>query len=837
MKKYHYLVVGLILFIGVFFPVLIQKGGILIYYGDSYEQMLSFYLGAWEKVHSSGFSFWNWSNLYGASAVADIYYYLLSPFFLMSLLFPRNSLPQVFSILTIIKLFLVYLFGYYWLKNLFKNDALSIFGAIFLAMNGWVWFVYEYNLFFDGYVFYFLVLWCFELLLKKQKSISFVLSVSALCITNYYCAYMFMPFLFIYICIRCYQSKQQKAWLRSIARYLGLIFTAVSISAVVLFPCADMILQTPRLAQNELGALLFTNFKRMFRFLSSVLIMPVYRMEPNLLIHSSIPFSSFGWSSGASLFVSFSTPLLLCGIPFFKNRLRRGQFLIAYGIAFLFLSIPLFYLLFQGTFETRWFYMISILNVLAMLASIQEILEGNFGVKKIAFSAGITSLGIVAVFAVSLFFHYSLFDNYRLIVLILLMGIGFMLFYAVALMKKNIAALIFLAVAELIVTSNLRFSLDRSMTMSDFLYETDVKEELSDHVNQLSSSFYRVYYSDVMKLRENYPIVNNLKGGSGYSSLYNFAQEEFLERFKLNWKVSQAPDRYLTNNLLSFRYWITNDYEEFQPYGYKYIDYFQEYLIFENSYFMELGFMQKNTLSEGAFGQLSSLKQDRLLPYYVIIPDSKNNHYVFQDSLQKIGTDIQTGYFEYEGSNSEQGTNVIVENLGMPNVKIRFMLAGNEVAFHEFSRYIYVSFFLPSYIEYDKIIIEVADTYSIEGAFSVYLEQDFTAYQQQMEHLKQTEFTNVIVDKDKIDADIIVNESGMAVTAIPYDKGWSVYVDGIKVPIVKVNFGFVGFNLNEGKHHVTFSYFPPYLGLGLFVSGISLTGYLSYYFWIELQRK
>ena len=66
---------------------------------------------------------------------------------------------------------------------------------------------------------------------------------------------------------------------------------------------------------------------------------------------------------------------------------------------------------------------------------------------------------------------------------------------------------------------------------------------------------------------------------------------------------------------------------------------------------------------------------------------------------------------------------------------------------------------------------------------------------------------------------------------IPYDEGYTVYVDGKKVDIEMVNDGFIGFKIDEGKHDIHLTFKAPYANVGRIVSlvGIVILGMLCLY--------
>ena len=66
-------------------------------------------------------------------------------------------------------------------------------------------------------------------------------------------------------------------------------------------------------------------------------------------------------------------------------------------------------------------------------------------------------------------------------------------------------------------------------------------------------------------------------------------------------------------------------------------------------------------------------------------------------------------------------------------------------------------------------------------------------------------------------------QPGILFFPIPYDQGWQVIVNGQREPLLQLDFGFSGVWLSAaGYHSITLHYRPPFMRIGLAVSGISL---------------
>lgn len=86
------------------------------------------------------------------------------------------------------------------------------------------------------------------------------------------------------------------------------------------------------------------------------------------------------------------------------------------------------------------------------------------------------------------------------------------------------------------------------------------------------------------------------------------------------------------------------------------------------------------------------------------------------------------------------------------------------------------------------------------------------------EHFSETRITGTFTAQD----------NGVFFTSIPYDEGWSVKVDGKAVePFAAGNGAMLAFNVTAGDHRVEITFFPRGLMLGIILSLVSLTVFVT----------
>ena len=69
---------------------------------------------------------------------------------------------------------------------------------------------------------------------------------------------------------------------------------------------------------------------------------------------------------------------------------------------------------------------------------------------------------------------------------------------------------------------------------------------------------------------------------------------------------------------------------------------------------------------------------------------------------------------------------------------------------------------------------------------------------------------------------ITITDPGRLIFSIPYDSGWTLYVDGEETGITPFRDAFIGVYLQEGEHEICLKYKTPGLGIGALISGGSI---------------
>ena len=91
-------------------------------------------------------------------------------------------------------------------------------------------------------------------------------------------------------------------------------------------------------------------------------------------------------------------------------------------------------------------------------------------------------------------------------------------------------------------------------------------------------------------------------------------------------------------------------------------------------------------------------------------------------------------------------------------------------------------------------------------------------YEEKIKSLQTDTLQNIKLDVNTVSGDVTVRENKVLCVVTPYSKGWKAYVDGEEKTLLCVNKHYLGVELPEGDHSVSFRYATPLKREGLMIS-------------------
>lgn len=363
------LIIGIAVSFLLFMPYIIYDKGIFLYYGDFNVQQIPFYQLAHQAIKSGNTSWSIYTDL-GANFIGSYSFYLLgSPFFWLTIPFPNEFVPYLMGPLLILKFGSATLAAYIYLNRYTRNKNYAILGAILYAFSGFSIYNIFFNHFHEPMITFPLLLWALDEYMLHKRRLIFSIAVFASCLVNYYFFVGQVVFLIIYWFIRVYSGSyritlKQFAWL-ILESILGVL-----LSSGLLIPAVLATMQNPRINNPAYGfdAILYHESQKYLHILQSLFFPPDLPARINFT-----PDSDAKWASLGAYLPMFG----MCGvIGFFGIKGRNSNNWLKHLLKFLLLMamVPLLnsaFQLFNQSFYTRWFYMLTLMTALATISALE----------------------------------------------------------------------------------------------------------------------------------------------------------------------------------------------------------------------------------------------------------------------------------------------------------------------------------------------------------------------------------------------------------------------------------------------------------------------------------
>lgn len=833
--KHWPMTLGTMMILSIVLYYVIFNGGVQVFHYDMMEQVIRFILRGYELIRTPELEWWDWTHFMGSSIFSYGFYFLFTPFWLFFAILPdKGDIPYIFMYVNMLKL--VFLFGttYLYLSKI-RTSKLAVFaGASILTFSGFTMGYYNYTFFTDTLLFVPLALYFIECFLEDGRFIGFSIVIAIMAMINVYLLVLFTPYLFFYVLFRyivIHETIEVKSMSIKALKFIAIFVLGIGVGSVLFLPSLQLMLSSSRIA--ELKNIFETiSLRDLFRYVTSFLQPVVDRNDFNPLV-SKYVVPSYGHSGGAAVFSLIITPLLLPQLLKFKNDFKhRVSLLVFYVFLAVFALFPNLYFLLQGNNDTRWMVMFIFLNAY----TISYLLDDFKLIDKFNLMFSLIALGILMIGT----YYYSRSNGLHITEIyysiakrnILILGvIAFM--YALALYYLKHKQLITLLIVVLIVLEgylslyNIFFNPLSSISMSS---EEIPSYQLTNDVvfRNIKNKDPDVYRIDVL---ENYgfnnPMSKDYMGFTFYSSVYNFQVDDFIQDNIASaggWVVTANSGKWQFKEMFASKYWFDLTGGTNIPFGYTYDSTImygsQSVQVYKNKYPVPLLYTQTETLDYSTWRSLNGLDKMRSIMDQVILYDDSDKDAQFSSNLMKLSDFENELIYKFETIQENVVAYVVLPR--SEEVKMTFKLNGEVV--REFYSYEpnYSSVFVTE--AFDEAVFSVTNLYGVpseEFINSAYIEDpsDFeTWYNTKSEGFVE----DIKIGSNTFTGTLKSKQKQWVVSSIAYDKNWVVKVNGEKVDVVKVNGGFLGFEVGAGDLEIEGSYEPFNVYLSLLVSLISI---------------
>lgn len=778
---------GLLLAAVIIAPIMIYDKGYFIYYGDFNVQEIPFYKLAHDSIRSGNLG---WSHLtdLGANFIGSYTFYLLgSPFFWLTMALPSAWVAYAIGPLLALKLACASLTAYLYLRRYVKDSRYAVIGGLLYAFSGFS----VYNIFFFHFHEAMIV---FPLLLsaldefhttKRRGVVAAAVLLSAL--INYYFFVGQVIFSLIYYGIKLI-SRSYRFYIKEFLSLALECIIGLSGAAVLLLPSIAAIVDNYRVSSILSGwnALVYPSTQRYIQILVSFFFPGDIPARNNFT-----PSAGAKWSSVAAYLPLFSMTFVIAGL---RER-RRSFFSRMITVLFIMALVPLFNSLFQllnSVYYARWFYMLTLMMTVLTVQGLEQMREIHF--KKGFLPTLIVTLAVSL--AIGLMPQTDTTDDGNEVLRI---GVEqtpkiYWIFVAVAVSGLILTAFLYLVhrkrprlflrttciLLSLFIVSYAELYLWVGKLTSDredsFVIENALNYGEDVEINDLAevrSDFYECM--DNMGMFWQIPTIN------AFHSIVPASLMDFYNESGESRVVGSRPstDFYGFRPLLSVKYLFADPDKDFTDHGrtrmpgYRYLKTANGCDIYENEYYIPMGFTYSRYITEEEYNDLSDeVKHLALLKAMVLT----------QDQMARYA-DV-TGYTEgvYDALNAEHSD-------AKPQDRTH-----------------------PRYETYNSIIADFR--YTVEE------------YYNDVKALKKNVCSSFTYTNEGFEAEFEnTGEDNLLFFSVPYDNGWSAYVNGEQADIEKVNIGFMAIRVKgHSTNRIVFRYRTPMLHEGMILSCVSLVG-------------
>uniref|UniRef100_UPI0040277E71 YfhO family protein n=1 Tax=Eubacterium sp. TaxID=142586 RepID=UPI0040277E71 len=837
-----------VLFIFSAFPF----GDVTVLRMDLYHQYGPLFVELYDRVTGAESFLYSWTSGGGSSFLGNFFNYLSSPFSALIFLFDRDEMP--FAITTIVSLKCIFsagTFTFYLKKSLNRHSTVSATFGVLYAFCAYFLAYYWNVMWLDGMIALPLLVLGIEKLVDNGKGWLYVCSLVYIIYCNYYIGYMSCIFSVIYLIAYLIISEKRKQYLDPDAIYTN----KYSLKKFFNYTIVDRLVK-------------FAAYSLICGLICAFFLLPIYFiLSGSSATSDSTPdgvekyFSLFDFiethfaglettirSSGSDILPNvYCSVLTIILLPLYmvnKNIRLKEKGVFAALVAIFLLSFNNNYvnffwhgLHFPNDLPYRFSYMYSFILLVIAFRGLMKI--RSISVKEIAF------VGIlwIAVIAVADELPTQKMDSSTIYI-----TLAFVLIYTAVLLllkKRNfskfIASALILAVAFCEVVIADPNALNFNQSLSNYNENYDVYTDAVSYLEENDKSDYR---TELCSLKTRMDTC--LYGYDGMSIFSSMAYEEYSglqyslgmygNRINSYTYNTQTP---VYNMMYNIKYLIYNG-EETRPSTDLYTKYYEisnNAVIYENDYFLPKAFCVNEALdawntAEGNPFQVQADFFALATGFSGVFTEAEYESTSYTGMSGEQITQGGTYWVEKTDSNSYAETNISLKAARDGNLYIYASasdIANISVITDEESKSFSIE--TPYIIDLGYFTEGQSVTISLDCASLPTGEKsiEFFAYsinkdvlQAGYEKLRKEAMETETVTDRYISGTVYAESNRILYTSIPYDSGWSVYVDGTKTETFKIGDSQLGVMLKPGQHEIEFKYTPKGLYLGAGVSGVTL---------------
>ncbi len=356
------------------------------------------------------------------------------------------------------------------------------------------------------------------------------------------------------------------------------------------------------------------------------------------------------------------------------------------------------------------------------------------------------------------------------------------------------------------------------------------------------------------------------------SSVYDFMFAMENRTMTTPYAIFGVDNRGPLLELLSVRYLnIPNEENARIPFGYSLVGNNNGYSIYENQYSIPIGFTYQSIVDKVGFEKLNAVEKQSAMLHAIYIPKQEKSLQSSVVDVSELG-DVEELSYQITGQNGVAWENGVLtvsnedawmditctvpsnseiylrlENfyydqgncniaIGLSDTQdIRFWIKSGLDSYY-YGLKNYTAFLMQNDNEVHKKTWRIK--FKNKGTFecsdiSLFSESNIS-YRNAVELLQENSMSDIKIASNCVEGKINSDGNDILFLSLPYQKGWSVFVDGEKQKIYQANYFGMAVSIAEGEHFIKCTYETPGLKLGAF---ISFLGFALFCFSVVYDNK
>ena len=611
---------GLGLSFVIFLPFIIVDGGRFLFYGDFNVQQVPFYRLAHDAIRAGEWG-WNSRTDLGANFIGSYSFYLLgSPFFWLTIPFPSEWVQFLMGPLLILKFACASLTGYIYIHRYTRNNDSALIGAALYAFSGFSVYNIFFNHFHEAIIFFPLLLAALDEYMYRRRRGIFALAVFACCFVNYYFFVGMVTFTLIYFFLRLIAGS----WRISFRDFLLLALEAVlgvALSGVLLLPSVLAVLQNNRVSNpvNGWNGVLYNRNQRYMHIIECFFFPPDLPARPNFT-----PDSESKWSSLGAWLPLFGMTGVIGWLQLRRKHWLKKMLWVLFTMAL----VPFLNAAFQmmnSAYYARWFYMLTLMMALSTVLALENervdwkrAITWNFTIV-IAIAGVIGFMPVketvdgVESWDMGLMDYPTRFWSY---VAVSLLCLGLVVFLFLFCKSRNAFKKGAFWCLSIVTVFYSIFFISLGKTQSDYTWDHLIPYELNGGAN-VPITDWQACRSDFYESMDNAAMFWQVPSIQAFHSIVPGSVMEFYDSIGVQRDVGSRPktSHYAIRGLLSVR-WLFDDDSDTEYFagsemddpampGWAYYGNANGYDIWENEFYVPMGFTYKYYLPRSEYEELT----------------------------------------------------------------------------------------------------------------------------------------------------------------------------------------------------------------------------------------